>query len=63
MAYEKQHWINDVTPLNASRMNHIEDGIEDAHSVVPENEGANGYVLTKTSTGVEWSAAGMPHAY
>ena len=28
MAYEKTNWINNVTPLNATNMNHIETGIE-----------------------------------
>lgn len=28
MAYQKQEWINGVTPLNATRMNTIENGIE-----------------------------------
>lgn len=27
MAYEKQHWIDGESPLNAERMNHMEDGI------------------------------------
>lgn len=27
MSYEKQTWTNGVSPLNAERMNHIEDGI------------------------------------
>ena len=34
MAYTKQTWTNlpsKTTPINASRLNHIEDGIYDAH--------------------------------
>lgn len=30
MAYEKQTWEDGVSPVNAERMNHIEDGIEQA---------------------------------
>lgn len=28
MAYEKTHWVNEETPLNAENLNKIEDGIE-----------------------------------
>lgn len=28
MAYTKQQWIDNQTPLDATHMNHIEDGIE-----------------------------------
>lgn len=28
MAYEKLHWVNDVTKVNATNMNRIENGIE-----------------------------------
>lgn len=31
MAYEKQTWIDGQSPLNAERMNHIEDGLDAAH--------------------------------
>ena len=27
MAYERTNWINGTTPLNATNMNNIEDGI------------------------------------
>ncbi|MGQ5692140.1 SGNH/GDSL hydrolase family protein [Rhodococcus erythropolis] len=36
MAYVKQSWVNKPnlsTPMSAARLNHIEDGIEDAHGV------------------------------
>lgn len=32
MSYEKQTWINDETPLDATHMNHIEEGIEGAYN-------------------------------
>lgn len=32
MSYEKQIWIDGVSPLNAQRMNHMEEGIETAHN-------------------------------
>ena len=30
MAYVKQSWVNGVSPVSASRLNHIEEGIEAA---------------------------------
>ena len=37
MAYDKQTWTNEgdgpPTPLNDERLNHIEDGIDDAHTL------------------------------
>lgn len=30
LAYTKTTWTNDVTPLNATNLNHMEDGIEAA---------------------------------
>lgn len=32
MTYAKNTWIDDVSPVSASRMNNIETGIEDAHT-------------------------------
>lgn len=32
MAYTKQTWVDNETPINADRMNHIEDGIEGAYN-------------------------------
>lgn len=37
MAYEKQTWIDDVTPATADRLNHIEDGIEQVYADVDES--------------------------
>lgn len=34
MAYEKQTWIDNETPLDAAHMNHIECGVETANSVL-----------------------------
>lgn len=33
MAYQKQTWVNDVTDVDATHMNHIEDGVEKAYGV------------------------------
>lgn len=43
MAYEKQTWKNDdpSTPLSASRLNHIEDGIANVE-LTPGPEGPQG---------------------
>ena len=30
MAYEKQTWVNGVTPLDAEHLNHMEQGISEA---------------------------------
>lgn len=37
MAYSKQTWANlpsKTTPINATRLNHMEDGIESANNLV-----------------------------
>ena len=36
MSYTKQTWVDHVTPIDAARMNHIEDGIYEASNAVPE---------------------------
>ena len=54
MAYTKTTWVDGVTPVNASNMNKIEQGIYD---VSPINEGTNGQVLTKTENGAEWKTS------
>lgn len=36
MAYDQQEWANDPeggTPLNATRLNHIEEGVDEAHEI------------------------------
>jgi hypothetical protein len=53
MAYTKQDWVNgDATkPVSATRLNHIEDGIEAAHDLAEAGGGATGTaggVLTGT---------------
>lgn len=61
MAYNKTVWINGTAPpINAENLNKIEQGIEDAHAVVPAVAGTTGQVLTKTASGTEWSDAGNP---
>lgn len=44
MAYIKQTWVDNVTPINAEHMNHIEEGVEqaakaaeEAAAAIPEN--------------------------
>lgn len=32
MSYEKQVWTDGVSPLDAERMNHMEQGIATAHN-------------------------------
>lgn len=34
MSYEKTSWVNDKTPLNENNLNHIEDGVYDAHNMI-----------------------------
>lgn len=34
MAYEKQTWVDNETPINAERLNHMENGIANAESNV-----------------------------
>lgn len=49
MAYEKQNWQNDVTPLNDAHLNHMEDGIERANNtivVTTDNTDLNDYTET-----------------
>ena len=61
MAYNKTVWVNGTAPpINAENLNKIEQGIESAHAIVPSQSGTDGQVLTKTSTGAEWSDAGNP---
>lgn len=36
MAYEKQTWVDNVTPATDDRLNHIEDGIEQVYADVDE---------------------------
>lgn len=36
MAYEKTTWVNGATALSAENMNHIETGIEDAHTALAD---------------------------
>ena len=40
MAYDKQTWIDDVTPVTAEKMNHIEEGIVEASKTGGVSAGA-----------------------
>ena len=69
MAYEKQSWVNGVSPVSAARLNHIEDGIEaallkeDADTEYAPVEralptgGTAGQMPVKTNSGVAWQDA------
>ena len=49
MAYEKQNWQNDITPLSDARLNYMEDGIERANNtivVTTANTDLNDYTET-----------------
>lgn len=35
MAYTKTNWVNGTTPINATNLNHIEDGIESVEQEIP----------------------------
>lgn len=43
MAYTKTNWVNGQTPINATNLNHIEDGIESVEQEIPvvENTQSN----------------------
>lgn len=50
MAYTKQTWIDSQSPLNAERMNHIEDGIyQNAEDVAKITEDVNKLSETRVS--------------
>lgn len=34
MSYDKTTWVNDVTAVSTNNMNHIENGIKDAHDIL-----------------------------
>lgn len=36
MAYTKTTWVNGQTPINATNLNHIEDGIESVEQEIPD---------------------------
>ena len=61
--YDKTIWVNDLTPLNASNLNHIEDGIEQA------TEAIAGYVQDISSVPLvsissqDWEAMKNNHAF
>lgn len=51
MAYTKINWVNDITPVNETNMNNIENGIEQAHQSIEELQpnSITGYLSTKLS--------------
>lgn len=58
MPYTKTTWVDNTTAITAARLNNMEDGIESANDIVPDNQGEVGQVLTKTSDGTQWAEAG-----
>ncbi len=36
MAYTKTNWVNGTTPINATNLNHIENGIESVEQEIPD---------------------------
>ena len=51
MAYTKQTWANlpsKTTPINASRLNHIEDGIYDANQLATTSSAGQMSAADKT---------------
>lgn len=51
MAYTKQTWQNlpsKTTPINASRLNHMEDGIYDANKLATTSEAGQMSATDKT---------------
>lgn len=61
MAYEKQTWVDGVTPLDAEHLNHMEQGIFNANGNSGE---AGGYYAPSVDAGgnLSWTASktGMP---
>lgn len=61
MPYTKTTWVDSVTAITAARLNNMEEGIDSANEVVPDNQGIAGQVLVKTREGTSWSeAASIP---
>jgi hypothetical protein len=55
MAYKKTSWVDNTTAITAERLNNMEEGIESANEILPDNQGLTGQVLTKTDDGAEWA--------
>lgn len=54
MAYIKQTWLNDPsTPLNATRMSFIEQGIADAHTIASAGGTQNKWIFLDSFTGTD----------
>ena len=53
MTYKKIQWVNDSEPfLDADNLNHMDEGIEEAHTCLDELKAAqDNYVLKETFTG------------
>ena len=64
MSYEKQTWVNGVTPLDAEHLNHMEQGIsqlsEEKVSLPKANDGsiipgtAGWYAVSDGAGGITW---------
>lgn len=53
MAYTKTNWINDQTPLNATNMNHIEQGIYNND----QNKANKSTITTITLNSANWQTS------
>lgn len=62
MPYTKTEWVDNTTAITAARLNNMEDGIEAANDILPDNEGIIGQVLTKVDGGTEWADVGSAPA-
>ena len=58
MPYTKTEWVDNTTAITAARLNNMEDGIEAANDILPDNDGIVGQVLTRVDGGTEWADAG-----
>lgn len=60
MAYEKQTWVDGVTPLNAEHLNHMEQGISQLSTGAPGADGKSAYAYAVdggyTGTEAEFAA-------
>ena len=57
MAYEKQTWVDNETPIDAAHLNHMEDGIAKAHEKgLPEVAASDAGKFLRVSSAGTWGA-------
>ena len=59
MAYTKTNWIDDTTALSASNLNHIEDGVADAHDGIASCEQSINGIMKLRVVRLTPSSAGL----